>query len=113
MARCDSAVTLKVRAERARSFRVRRIGGRVSLKEISRTYEAIRPATAASYLGLDSASAEHNDPAIIQRFTACGWTWNEETKLLHPKPIVTPPGPDHRLSNELGEVMALISNHGK
>lgn len=37
LARCDSAVTLEVRAERARSFRVRRIGGRVSLKEISRT----------------------------------------------------------------------------
>ncbi|OJJ31858.1 hypothetical protein ASPWEDRAFT_30826 [Aspergillus wentii DTO 134E9] len=83
-----------------------------TLTEISRAYEAIRPATAASYLGLDPASAEKGDPATIQRFTACGWKWNEETQLLEPKRTVTPSVPDGRLFNELGEVMALINNYG-
>ncbi|KAL2824499.1 COP9 signalosome [Aspergillus cavernicola] len=84
-----------------------------TLKEVSNSYEAIRPAAAASYLGLNANLAEQGDTAIIQKFTACGWRWDGETQLLHPKPIVTAPPKEHNLQNELSRVMALISNHGR
>ncbi|GKZ75368.1 hypothetical protein AnigIFM56816_000020 [Aspergillus niger] len=82
-----------------------------TLKEVSRAYEAIRPAAAATYLGLDPAAAQQGDPAIMQKFIAFGWTWDQEKGLLHPKPIVDEvPQKDVRLYNELSEVMALIGN---
>ncbi|KKK16217.1 putative COP9 signalosome subunit 8 (CsnH), partial [Aspergillus rambellii] len=80
-----------------------------TLKEVSNSYEAIRPAVAANYLGLDPAPAEQGDPAVIEKFIACGWRWDEETRLLHPKPIITAPPKDSRLQGELSRVMALIS----
>ncbi|KAL4784238.1 COP9 signalosome [Aspergillus varians] len=83
-----------------------------TLKEVSNSYETIRPAAAASYLGLDPAVAEGGDPAIIEKFTACGWKWDSQKQLLHPKPIVTAPPKDDNLQNELSQVMALISNQG-
>ncbi|RAL01561.1 CSN8/PSMD8/EIF3K family protein [Aspergillus ibericus CBS 121593] len=81
-----------------------------TLKELSRAYEAIRPAAAATYLGLDPASVEQGDPATMQKFIACGWTWEEETGLLHPKPIIEAPQDDTKLYNELSEVMALVGS---
>lgn len=82
-----------------------------TLKEVSRAYEAIRPAAAATYLGLDAAAAQQGDPALMQKFIAYGWTWDQEKGLLHPKPIVDEvPQKDVRLYNELSQVMALIGN---
>lgn len=78
-----------------------------TLVEVSKAYETIRPATAAKYLGLDQQAAEQGDASIIQKFTGCGWTWDPETELLHPKPIATPPT-DHRSSNGIREVLALL-----
>ncbi|KAE8161878.1 COP9 signalosome [Aspergillus tamarii] len=71
-----------------------------TLKEVSHAYEAIRPATAANYLGLDTAAAEQGDPAVIQKFTAVGWVWDESTRLLHPKPIPAASEKDSRLYDE-------------
>lgn len=82
------------------------------MKEVSHAYEAIRPATAANYLGLDTAAAEQGDPAVIQKFTAVGWVWDESTRLLHPKPIPTAPEKDTRLYDEVSQIMALIGKHG-
>ncbi|KAL3465367.1 COP9 signalosome [Aspergillus heterothallicus] len=81
-----------------------------TLKEVSNSYEAIRPAVAASYLGLDAALAQQGDQEIIQKFTACGWQWDPETQLLHPKPIVTASPKDNGLQTELSRAMALISH---
>ncbi|PYH99496.1 COP9 signalosome complex subunit 8 [Aspergillus ellipticus CBS 707.79] len=81
-----------------------------TLKEISRAYEAIRPAAAATYLGLDPTSAAQGDSATVQKLTAYGWTWDEEAGLLHPKPVAEDPQKEARLYNELSEVMALIGN---
>ncbi|PWY89357.1 COP9 signalosome complex subunit 8 [Aspergillus heteromorphus CBS 117.55] len=81
-----------------------------TLKEISKAYEAIRPAAAATYLGLDPVTAAQADSTTVQKLTAYGWTWDQETGLLHPKPVVEDPQKDDRLYNELSEVMALIGN---
>ncbi|OJJ88859.1 CSN8/PSMD8/EIF3K family protein [Aspergillus glaucus CBS 516.65] len=79
-----------------------------TLEELSYTYEAIRPETAASYLGLDSVAAQQGNSDIIQKFTDCGWKWDGEAKLLHPKPIALAHGPDDRQVKGLREVMALL-----
>ncbi|KAI9373165.1 COP9 signalosome [Aspergillus egyptiacus] len=84
-----------------------------TLKEVSNSYEAIRPAAAASYLGLDPNLAEQGDSEIIQKFTAYGWKLDEKTRLLHPKAIITAPPKGDSVQNELSKVMALISNHGR
>ncbi|THC91968.1 hypothetical protein EYZ11_008555 [Aspergillus tanneri] len=83
-----------------------------TFKEVSRAYEAIRPAAAASYLGLDPDLAEQGDPAIIQKFTAREWKWDKETKLLHPKPIPVVPETTGDPSQGLDQIMALISKYG-
>ncbi|KAB8230199.1 CSN8/PSMD8/EIF3K family protein [Aspergillus alliaceus] len=83
-----------------------------TLKEVSHAYEAIRPAAAANYLGLDAAAAEQGDPAIIQKLTAVGWTWDESTKLLHPKPIHVTPEKDARLYDDVSKIMALVGKYG-
>ncbi|KAJ5563646.1 hypothetical protein N7535_008810 [Penicillium sp. DV-2018c] len=78
-----------------------------TLIAVSMSYEAIRLATAADYLGLDPQLAEREDPNIISSFTKFGWTWNPETKLLHPKPIVaTPTG--NQSSNGIREAMSML-----
>ncbi|KAL2862120.1 COP9 signalosome [Aspergillus pseudodeflectus] len=81
-----------------------------TLKEVSNSYEAIRPAAAATYLGLDPMLAQQGDQETIQRFTACGWRWDPETQLLHPKPVVSAPSKENGLQTELSRVMALISH---
>ncbi|KAJ5166593.1 uncharacterized protein N7482_005374 [Penicillium canariense] len=82
-----------------------------TLIAISTSYEAIRPATAANYLGLDPQAAEQGDPAIIEKFTSCGWTWDAATQLLHPSPITIPPT-DKPSSNGIRETMAMLGNRG-
>ena len=67
---------------------------------------------AAHYLGLDPDSAERSDPAFIEKFTSCGWTWNNETKLFHPKPVQVVKPIDNRSLGRLSEVMALVGNSG-
>ncbi|KAL3475362.1 COP9 signalosome [Aspergillus californicus] len=84
-----------------------------TLKEVSNAYEAIRPAVAARYLGLDPNLAEQGDSSIIEKFTACGWKWDGTAQLLYPKPIVTAPPKTENLQNELSRVMALINNQGR
>ena len=74
---------------------------------MSRSYEAIRLPAAATYLGLDQNSAEQEDPNIIANFTTCGWTWDPETKLLHPKPIVVSTA-DSQSYNGIREAMAML-----
>ncbi|KAL2854292.1 COP9 signalosome [Aspergillus pseudoustus] len=81
-----------------------------TLNEVSNSYEAIKPAAAATYLGLDPALAQQGDQETIQKFTACGWKWDPETQLLHPNPVITAPPKDNGLQTELSRVMALISH---
>ncbi|KAL4996558.1 CSN complex subunit 8 [Aspergillus recurvatus] len=80
-----------------------------TLVEVGNSYETIRIAAAATYLGLDPAAVEGD---LIEKFTARGWKWDGEKQLLHPKPVVTVPPKDDSLQNELSRVMALISSQG-
>ncbi|KAJ6078745.1 hypothetical protein N7467_008498 [Penicillium canescens] len=82
-----------------------------TLISVSTSYEAIRLSTAAKYLGLDEQSAEQEDPNIIANFTKCGWTWDPETKLLHPKPIVVSPM-DNQSSNGIRGAMKMLGTSG-
>lgn len=83
-----------------------------TLQEVSRAYEAIRPQTAARYLGFDRNAADQSDPAIIQRFINCGWRWDDDTKLLYPKPIMTAPFMDVRPRKALSQTTTLIGSYG-
>ncbi|KAJ6145270.1 COP9 signalosome complex subunit 8 [Penicillium chermesinum] len=83
-----------------------------SLIAVSRSYEAIRPEVAASYLGLDQAAAAQNDPSIIQKFTECGWRWDLESRLLHPAPINVPSSADKGSTNVFRDTMAMLGNQG-
>lgn len=80
-----------------------------TLIAVSTSYEAIRPALAAGYLGLDIQAAEKGDQTIIQKFSDCGWTWNPETQLLYPSPITVPPT-DSQPSRGIRETMAMLGN---
>ncbi|KAL4986911.1 CSN complex subunit 8 [Aspergillus falconensis] len=80
-----------------------------TLVEVSNSYETIRITAAAAYLGLDPVAVEDD---LIGKFTACGWKWDSEKQLLHPKPVVTVLPKDDSLQCELSRVMALISNQG-
>lgn len=82
-----------------------------TLIAVSRSYEAIRLATAANHLGLDEQLAEREDPNVISNFTKCGWTWDPETKLLYPKPIVVLPA-DNQSSNGIRDAMAMLGTRG-
>ncbi|KAJ6184380.1 hypothetical protein N7519_005681 [Penicillium mononematosum] len=78
-----------------------------TLIAVSRSYEAIRLVTAAIHLGLDEQLAEKEDPNIISNFTKCGWSWDSESKLLHPKPIVVSPT-EPQSSNGIRKAMAML-----
>ncbi|KXG47583.1 COP9 signalosome, subunit CSN8 [Penicillium griseofulvum] len=78
-----------------------------TLIAVSRSYEAIRLATAATYLGLDEQLATQEDSNIISNFTKCGWTWDPESKLLYPKPIVVSPV-EPQSSNGIRKAMAML-----
>jgi len=80
-----------------------------TLIAVSTSYEAMRLATAALYLGLDSTAAERGDPAVIKKFTDCGWKWDAETKLLHPTPIV-PRSVEEQPLHGIRYAMALLGN---
>lgn len=78
-----------------------------TLISVSRSYQTIRLPVAAAYLGLDQKAAEQEDSNIITNFTKCGWTWDPNTKLLHPKPIVVRPADGHSY-NGIREAMAML-----
>ncbi|KAJ5213758.1 hypothetical protein N7449_000927 [Penicillium cf. viridicatum] len=78
-----------------------------TLIAMSRSYEAIRLATAATHLGLDEQLAKQEDPNIISNFTKFGWTWDPESKLLHPKPIVVSPA-EPQSSNGIRKAMEML-----
>ncbi|CRL29248.1 COP9 signalosome, subunit CSN8 [Penicillium camemberti] len=78
-----------------------------TLIAVSRSYEAIRLATAATHLGLDEQLVKQEDPNIISNFTKCGWTWDPESKLLHPKPIVISPA-EPQSSNGIRKAMEML-----
>lgn len=80
-----------------------------SLIAVSTSYEALRLPTAATYLGLDSTAAEQGDPAVIKKFTDCGWKWDAEAKLLYPTPIVLQ-SVDERPLNGIHDAMKLLGN---
>lgn len=80
-----------------------------TLISVSTSYEAIRPAVAAKYLGLDTQAAEKGDLTIIQKFSNCGWTWNPETRLLYPSPITVLPT-ETQPSSGIRETMAMLGN---
>lgn len=82
-----------------------------TLIAISNSYEAIRPAVAAGYLGLDTEPADKNDPSFIQKFTDCGWTWNADTQLLHPVPIAVK-STNQQASNGIHDAMAMFGGRG-
>ncbi|OJJ46267.1 hypothetical protein ASPZODRAFT_98019 [Penicilliopsis zonata CBS 506.65] len=81
-----------------------------ALKEVSRAFEAIRPAAAAEYLGLDTTLAEQHDPSVIDIFVSYGWRWDSEANLLYPEPV---PGLPQSIDStkELRDITALISSH--
>ncbi|KAJ5082046.1 hypothetical protein N7532_011089 [Penicillium argentinense] len=79
-----------------------------ALIAVSNSYEAIRPAVAANFLGLDTQAAEQGDPTIIQKLTACGWTWNPESQLLYPSRITVPPT-DQQPTNDIRGALAIFS----
>jgi len=63
-----------------------------TFKDISRTYEAIRPEVAAEYLGLEYATkgalgenANEHIPALIESLTERGWNWDADGGVLRPK----------------------------
>lgn len=78
-----------------------------TLIAVSRSYEAIRLATAATHLGLDQNLAKEEDPNIISNFTKYGWTWDPESKLLYPKPIVVSLA-EPQSSNGIHKAMAML-----
>ncbi|KAJ5327150.1 hypothetical protein MYU51_017555 [Penicillium brevicompactum] len=78
-----------------------------TLISVSKSYQTIRLPVAAAYLGLDQKAAEQEDSNIITNFTKCGWTWDPNTKLLHPKPIVIRPADGHSY-NGIREAMAML-----
>ncbi|KAJ5936372.1 COP9 signalosome subunit CSN8 [Penicillium verhagenii] len=80
-----------------------------TLIAVSNSYGAINLPTAATYLGLDTTAAKQADPAIIKKFTDCGWKWEAETKLLHPTPIIIRSTESLR-SNGIRDAMALLGN---
>ncbi|PYH46648.1 CSN8/PSMD8/EIF3K family protein [Aspergillus saccharolyticus JOP 1030-1] len=82
-----------------------------TLREVSRVYEAIRPAAAASYLGLDPESTARGDTAAIEKLIALGWTRDEQSGLLYPKPIADDSQKDARSYTDLSQIMALIGSH--
>ncbi|KAJ5825779.1 COP9 signalosome subunit CSN8 [Penicillium riverlandense] len=82
-----------------------------TLIAVSTSYEAIRPAVAANYLGLDEQAAAKGDPSIIQKFTGVGWTWDAEAELLHPKPIPTAVT-DTQSINRIQEAMGMLGGRG-
>ncbi|KAF3398208.1 COP9 signalosome complex subunit 8 [Penicillium rolfsii] len=83
-----------------------------TLIAISKCFEAIRPDTAANYLGFDPQAAERGDSAIIEKLTSYGWTWDPAAKLLHPSPIVVPTA-NQPSSNEISETMTMLGNNGR
>ena len=82
-----------------------------TLIAVSSSYEAIRPAVAANYLGLDEQAAEKGEPSIIQKFTGVGWTWDAEAELLYPKPISTA-ATNTQSSNRIQEAMGMLGGRG-
>lgn len=84
-----------------------------TLKEVSHAYEAIKPAAAAGYMGLDQSAAEKGDPAVLQKFTACGWTWDEQAGLLYPKPAEEAPQQDDgKLYHDVSQILAMLGKGG-
>ncbi|PKY07018.1 hypothetical protein P168DRAFT_86256 [Aspergillus campestris IBT 28561] len=84
-----------------------------TLKEVSHAYEAIKPAAAAGYMGLDQSAAEKGDPAVLQIFTACGWTWDEQAGLLYPKPAEEAPQQDDgKLYHDVSQILAMLGKGG-
>lgn len=84
-----------------------------TLVEISKAYEAIKPASASAYLGIDLAASEQCGPAAIERFIAYGWTRNEQENLLRPSSATAEPGKNVDISNRLNEAVALVGNSGR
>ncbi|CAG8039283.1 unnamed protein product [Penicillium olsonii] len=80
-----------------------------TLISVSRSYETIRLPVAAGYLGLDQQLVEQEDPNIIANFTNCGWKWDLDTKLLHPKPIMVRPAATQP-NNGIREAMGMLGS---
>ncbi|KAJ5491497.1 COP9 signalosome complex subunit 8, partial [Penicillium diatomitis] len=80
-----------------------------TLIAVSKCYEAIRPAVAATYLGLNPQAVESGEPSVIEKFTSCGWKWDPTAKLLFPSPIVVQTGVQPT-SSGFFDTMALLGN---
>ncbi|KAJ9297647.1 hypothetical protein DTO271G3_4422 [Paecilomyces variotii] len=81
-----------------------------TFQDISRAYEAIRPETAAAYLGYSGDSA---DTALIERtYTERGWIWDKEKKLLKPKVVPSAEEQTFPETNGLGGVISLLGSYG-
>ncbi|KAL1854708.1 hypothetical protein Plec18167_008626 [Paecilomyces lecythidis] len=78
--------------------------------DISRAYEAIRPETAAAYLGYSGESA---DTTLTESCTKRGWIWDEEEKLLRPKVLPSEKSKAvPKTNNGLGGVISLLGSYG-
>ncbi|EAS36851.3 COP9 signalosome complex subunit 8 [Coccidioides immitis RS] len=91
-----------------------------TLGELSITYGAIRPETAALYLGFNLSSAENDamgdipDSATSELIAALvekGWEYDSDTKLL--KPVPRPVSGGTELDQvKIGKLAALLGNYG-
>ncbi|KMU75094.1 hypothetical protein CISG_04381 [Coccidioides immitis RMSCC 3703] len=94
--------------------------GLPSTERLSITYGAIRPETAALYLGFNLSSAENDamgdipDSATSELIAALvekGWEYDSDTKLL--KPVPRPVSGGTELDQvKIGKLAALLGNYG-
>ncbi|WEW58470.1 hypothetical protein PRK78_003938 [Emydomyces testavorans] len=92
-----------------------------TVNDLSMAYGAIRPETAASYLGVDlnpvqgDTMVDVSDSAIselIAALTEKGWEFDSETKLLKPVPSATAMTVSELDKAKIGHLAALFGTHG-
>lgn len=74
-----------------------------SFKEISRTFEAIKPNVAVEYLGLNPSSN------IVETLTQKGWTWDAQAQLLRPNLPAEPVKLDGSRTNGIPRLVGLVN----
>ena len=89
----------------------------MTFRNLSRTYDIIRPATVTALMGLGTNSgvgmgdeAGETNPEVIESFVAKGWHWDPEARLLYPKIAAKPSkstGPPRKV---FSTVLGLIGN---
>lgn len=86
-----------------------------TFQDVSKTYDAIRPATAATYLGIDmNSGVGTNDDtgnassAVVGALTTKGW--DADAGLLYPKAVASPLNEEGSPAKGLSGVLGLLAN---